>query len=821
MSKINDSVLCSLLLSIGTAENAKQEALLFAKALVESDLCVAARCWVSNLFLPDKTEMNQAVNFASFPESNTVQSSVNFSILYEALILEGFISDPPMSVFPIERTNKHESRIVFWLGDLGLLELIRNESQMGIFSLRSRFKGKDYEKLAPVFEKFTKQLKNKLNETKITVNVGNKSRAIRSSDVFRSKYLQNKHLNTLSHELRNPFNILLGYIGLLSETKLTNEQKEFCEIINIAANDLFSIVTKVVQFLKLELDKFVLDDMPVDFVLLIQEIEKNYQPIAQKKRINLGLEVDPSINMKLLGDSSKLTDTLMYLMDNAFKFTSSGKVWLKASKLDENESEIVVNVEVSDTGIGIETDLTRDILNFFVQEDDSILRNYGGLGLGLSIANAYVSRMGGELKLRSKKGAGTTVGFTLTLKKYKGSDYARYDVLNINMDIAKELKVLVVDDDAYQRDLGLRILQGWNTYFATNGQEAIDFLRKNPDTKIVLMDIRMPVLDGISAVRVIRNELKHKALVFAVSGEMEEGTIEECLEAGMDAFVSKPYNREKLFRIIRFKYQRNDLFKLAKQQKYDPYRLDDLKALIVEDNKMNQLVITRQLNNVGCITDLARDGATAESLIEKSTYDFVLLDLYLPDIEGVELAPKLRKHQTDLCVIAYSSDDSEYAIRKCHEAQIMNHIQKKYQKSADLAYLINQAIINHRRFLDENHYKPTPKALYSLVQINEIVGENSDDLKQIVKAFTEYIAKLVEDMKGYTYENKVEIKRVSHTILSSAIQYQMTSILPLLRKLESEIDSLSNGEIESYLDQVVIYLSESIQQMINEVLDKE
>jgi signal transduction histidine kinase/DNA-binding response OmpR family regulator/HPt (histidine-containing phosphotransfer) domain-containing protein len=821
MSIINESVLYSLLLSLGDSENAKPEANSFAKALVKSGLCEAARFWISDSFTSDNSETNEALNFVSFPETYSVQASVKFPILYEALLQDGFISNPSDTLFPIKLTGKDESSILFWLGDLGFLELIRNDSKKSFFSSRLKFDKDDYDKVVPVFEKLTKQLKNKLLREKKVSPDKNNSQIRNASDNFRNKYLHKKLVAALSHELRNPLNILLGYLDMLSATKLTQEQKEFCEVINESGQDLFITVKKVFQFVNLALNQVVFENLPFDLSLLFIKIEKYYRHMAQSKNLTLNLKVDPSLTMKLVGDMSKLTDILMYLLDNALKFTDIGKVTVEATKLFDNENDIILQFKVTDTGKGISDELDYDILDFFVQEDDSITRNYGGLGLGLSIANEYISRMGGELQLKSKKGAGTKVNFKLSFKKYKGNDYPVSDVLDIDMDIAGKIKVLVVDDDAYQREMVLRIMEGWNTYTAANGQDAIDFLRDHPDTEIVLMDIRMPVLDGISATRIIRNELKHKSLVFAVSGEVQEATIEECLEAGMDAFVSKPYNKDKLLRKIISKMQRSDLVRQSETKIFDPYRLDGLKALIVEDNIMNQQVTIRHMKNVGCIVDLAKDGASAVGFAEKNTYDFILLDMYLPDIDGLQLAPKIRVNQRDVCIIAYSGDDSDSIVEKCNEVQIRSLILKKYQKSSDLAYLINQALISHQGFIDENKQRMDSGSLYSLTQINDIVGGNSEDMKQIVEAFADYTTKLIETMVSLTHENKVEIKRTAHTLVSSAKQFQMTNIIPVLQKLENEQDHLSNEQIEGYLQQTVSYFSESIQQMVDEVLKKD
>lgn len=203
------------------------------------------------------------------------------------------------------------------------------------------------------------------------------------------------------------------------------------------------------------------------------------------------------------------------------------------------------------------------------------------------------------------------------------------------------------------------------------------------------MDIRMPVLDGISATRLIRQDLKSKALVIAVSGEVQEATIEECLMAGMDCFVPKPYDKNLLLRTIVDKLHVPELIVKQEESPRSATRLDGLNALIVEDNRMIQLLTSRHMKDLGCSYDLAEDGEAAMTLFDMKSYDFVLLDLYLPDIDGFELARAMRQIHPDSCIIAYSGDDSDETRENCKQSGIDGLLLKNYQKSDELALNIN------------------------------------------------------------------------------------------------------------------------------------
>jgi CheY-like chemotaxis protein len=337
--------------------------------------------------------------------------------------------------------------------------------------------------------------------------------------------------------------------------------------------------------------------------------------------------------------------------------------------------------------------------------------------------------------------------------------------------------------------MAAHILRNWNISFAASGIDAIEHIRNNPDTHIILMDIRMPEMDGITATRIIRNELATKATIIAVSGEALETTVEECFEAGMNAFISKPFEREQLLRTILLHYaplrqMQPDLIKLRPVDK-----LSGLRGLVVEDNKMIQLLTMRYLRDLECIAELAVDIKTALEKIAINQYDFILLDLHLPDGTGYEVAQSVRKNkESHTCLIAYSGEDSDETRAKCKAAGINGIILKSYHTSQELAIKINRFIdefLSNRAHLEQQKLSKSAQTDYDLTKVNEIIGENTEDFVMLLKMFVEHSGTTLNQLiEASEKDDLVTLSRHAHSLKSSAKQFGMDRAAELLFALE-------------------------------------
>ncbi|MFZ4463938.1 MAG: response regulator [Bacteroidales bacterium] len=812
---INHSILYSLAMAIGSEKGMNENALNFCKSFVDNKLATSTIVWINkSLLLPSSdAPIGQLEVLSSFPDDQPVGAPFISNVLLDLLMDKGFIENPDSSEF----ASKSESRnniFLIGLGNAGFIELQIMKSNKTLFSSASTFNKTDISDLSAILDKFTKQLRwDASNYDKALQRVRARESRSALGNLMMKKEFQKRIVATLSHEFRNPLNILLGYLDLLSDSPLTKEQNEYLEIIKDTSQSLYYTVKKVFQFTNLTLDQSVFDSESFNLFQLFNSLEKLMAHMATKKKINIRFDIDQKLNNWLLGDESKLNDILINLIDNAYKFTSYGEIVVRTKLLTDTPTHVAIQFEVTDTGIGIDTIHHQQIFRFFGQEDDSITRNYGGLGLGLSIANEYVKHMGGTLDLRSDKGKGTSVIFNISFEKdLKRHGSIRQSITGINEDQTRSIKVLLVDDDAYQRDMGVKILKNWNLHIAENGKEAIKFLEQNTDTQVVLMDIRMPVLDGISATRIIRKELNSKALVIAVSGEVQDTTIEECMAAGMDCFVPKPYDKEYLIQTIVGKLQQPDLVIKVEQAPISNTKLVGLKALVVEDNDMIQLLTAKHMKDAGCSYIIASDGQSALELFEKGSFDFVLLDLYLPDIDGFELAKLMQATGKDACFIAYSGDNSVDTRKACESAMMDGMILKNYKKTDELALNINNLIENKKSRIA--NAKGTTASIYSIDSVKIIIGDSEEDLIDILKLFVKYSKQMIENLESFRIINDQDgIKRVAHTLKSSAKQFFMNETANKLEKLEYEIANLDSDVVNSLISDVISEFSIAVEDM--------
>ncbi len=812
---INKSALYSIALSIGSSDDFKKSIEIFISSLVKNQLAPHVNFWIQKVAVLPSLEAitGHAELFVSFPEQEKIINSFNANRLFDKLADEGFIAEPSFELFPVIDQNAKTKHFLLSLGNAGFIELIFDKSSKGVFGFNSLFSKNDYLEFSPVLDKFANQLRRDAAVYDRTLQ-REKNKGSRSAlgNLLIRKDFQRRIVATLSHEFRNPLNIVMGYLDLLSETKLSKEQKEYLEIITDTSQGLYYTVKKVFQFTNLTLDQNVFDTTSFNLIQLFDQLEKLMAHQVAKKRLSLNFSVDNQLKSWLLGDVSKLSDVLIYLLDNAIKFTAKGEVYVHVKVLADTNDTVALQFEVTDTGKGIEEKHFDQIFEFFGQEDDSITRHYGGLGLGLSIANEFITRMGGAFELFSKKEEGTKVVFRIPFRKDRHKKDLIWNTrLEIDEKLTAGIKVLLVDDDPYQRDMGSKILKRWNLSIAENGYDAIQFLRENTDTQIVLMDIRMPVLDGISATRIIREELKSKAIIVAVSGEVQETTIEECLNAGMDAFVPKPYDKDNLIQTIIEKLKRPELVARDKEL-IKPINLSGLKALIVEDNKMIQLLTVRHMKDAACKYDIAHDGESALEFFSSNTYDFVLLDLYLPDIEGFELALKMREINKNSCIIAYSADDSDETREACKKALINGLILKNYQKTDELVVSIHQMM--EESGLKSDTSDPLSEQAYDLTILRKMIGDNPDDLKDIIQSFVSYSTQMMGTLESAIQnEDRVSLRKIAHSMKSSARQFQMITAADLLERIEYENEKLELDQLRVMVSQVVSIFKDVINHM--------
>jgi signal transduction histidine kinase/CheY-like chemotaxis protein/HPt (histidine-containing phosphotransfer) domain-containing protein len=369
-------------------------------------------------------------------------------------------------------------------------------------------------------------------------------------------------LANMSHEIRTPLNGVMGFLKLLSKTTLTDTQHDYLKTTEVSAKMLMTVINDILDFSKIEAGKISIEQIEIEFKELLLESISLHSAIAKNKGVDLALVFDKRLPTRLYGDSTRISQVLSNLLGNAIKFTPHGEIIVRAELKEESDVDVLVEISVKDSGIGIPEEVQERLFQPFRQADASTTRKYGGTGLGLAISQTLVELMGGKISVESQVGQGTRFAFSLRLPKQRAAFITLGPTMaspeaNVFLLKSKETgekpHVLIVDDNEINRKL-VKILveqMGGETDLAENGLQAVEACnQRNYD--LILMDDHMPVMDGVEAsIRIRESEKgKRRSLIIALTANAMKGDRERYIEAGMDEYLSKPLNEKAFVNIL-------------------------------------------------------------------------------------------------------------------------------------------------------------------------------------------------------------------------------------------------------------------------------
>lgn len=371
------------------------------------------------------------------------------------------------------------------------------------------------------------------------------------SDAELSAQAKEVFLANMSHEIRTPMNAILGIGRLLEKTHLGTQQKFYLQTIHNAASNLLVIINDLLDFSKIEAGKLTLEHIGFDLNALMRNAIQILNHKAEEKGLLFKHTCSKEINGILIGDPYRINQILMNLLSNSLKFTDSGTVTVACELLSDDATTQLVRFKVMDTGIGMSKDFLANLFDKFSQEDESVTRKYGGTGLGMSISKQLIEMMGGTIDVQSEKNQGTTISFDIQFRKGTAADIEQMAPDIIDTQILKGKRILLVEDNDMNRLLANTILTqyGAGVTEAANGSVAIELIGAQI-FDLVLMDVQMPVKDGIETTKQIRMELDSSIPIIALTANAYKKEAERCLNAGMNDFISKPFEEKALVQMV-------------------------------------------------------------------------------------------------------------------------------------------------------------------------------------------------------------------------------------------------------------------------------
>jgi two-component system sensor histidine kinase/response regulator len=653
----------------------------------------------------------------------------------------------------------------------------------------------------------------------------NKKLSVLNEELARITHFKDEFLANMSHEIRTPMNAIIGMNYLILKTELTIHQRNYLEKAQIASHHLLGLINEILDFSKIEAGKLTLEQVDFELEKVLENVATLISEKASIKGLEIIFDIDRDLPRNFIGDPLRLGQILTNYASNAVKFTEKGEITLIVRLEEYREEEVVLYMAVKDTGIGLKEEEMKLLFHSFQQADSSTTRKFGGTGLGLAISKRIVELMGGEVGVESEFGKGSTFWFTGCLGK---STTTRRRIFS--GDIAGKL-VLVVDDNENARLILKDLLEQlkFEVDMVDSGQAALAAIAE-ADTgerpyEIIFLDWKMPSMDGIEVARQMKMlPLKHKPHHLLITAYGREEVVASAETIGIDTVLLKPINAstltDTLAKVLSGDRMDSSTNAFAASIVIWSDRLKPVrgsKILLVEDDEVNQEVAIGLLKEAGLVVDVADNGLIAVEKVRSNDYALVLMDMQMPEMDGVTATVEIRKdpRYQSLPIVAMTANVMQGDRDKCFAAGMNDHVAKPIEPDELGKALLKWIPPNssHSDIPDPSaSVKESIKSEEAIALPANISGLNiSEGLRRVIAKRSLYLSMLRKFVAGQThfadqFNQAIEVsdfhlaERLAHTLKGVAGNIGAEVIAEAAAALETGLRHKASGsEVELLL----------------------
>jgi signal transduction histidine kinase/DNA-binding response OmpR family regulator/HPt (histidine-containing phosphotransfer) domain-containing protein len=679
----------------------------------------------------------------------------------------------------------------------------------------------------------------RMSEEIVAKNAALEERTREAEEATRAKSM---FLANMSHEIRTPMNAILGFCHLVSRTELDERQRGYVERIGSAGTSLLRLINDILDYSKNEAGKLTLEARPFDLRAAVAGQVQLLSVEAAAKGVRIVSHIDHALPGAVMGDELRFSQVVLNLLSNAVKFSDRGAVTVAVDLVAAGDGMVEIALSVRDHGIGMTAEQQAGLFRSFTQGDNSTTRRFGGTGLGLAICRQIVEQMGGEIRVESARGKGSTFTCDMHFATIREGGQEAMPAPHI-----QALRVLAADDNAAARQLVEEIFEGWNmpVDLVSSGDEAVaafgSAAGRDESYDLVLLDWKMPGMDGMEAVRELRR-MQHGApspVTLIVTAYAVDEMAAEAGAAGVSAFLTKPIEPHVLLETI------TSLFAEARavatlpppppvvetaaaEGRVDP-ALRGLRVLLVEDNEINREIATELLTHAGLVVDCAENGRIAcdKVALNGRGYAAVLMDVQMPEMDGIEATTIIRRTwpAEQLPVIAITAHAFATEQQRCLEVGMNDHVSKPVDPE-QLIRTLNRWLKPGREGIVADHEATSPSAVEPVIAGGPLpdrlgpfdvaaalkrVNGKAPLLRKLIISFARTYASAAQDIRVRLAAGEItDARRLAHSLKGVAGSLELHELQARAGEVEAWLAQEDVGQVESGLSALELALHAAV-----------